>query len=372
MKERRSKEFWIVGFFLSKFGNKVKGKRTAPPVELKTNSWKVAYKYFYKKFGNGKTLKTFENSLKNCRDTYDGHTSSSERIGWKDQKGNPVKLQSLARSVFSQYSLLSREKIWIEISEMISTKTGNLFLSETKPMYEKKINPNWTREELILALDLYFDLDQGQMHKGHPAVIKVSNELRALNIHKEIPDQEKFRNPSGISRRLGNFKTMDAGYEGEGLSNSGKLAKEVFKEFENRRDNLRKEADRIRQLYIKPQNETSNFSEPKGKYKTEFLFQYHKSRETDPLVMKVKKEMVFSETKQLKCEVCGFDSPAFYGEIGNDLMEIHYSKVIKNEPGLETIDMKDFIVVCSNCHKVLDKNYRLLDVADLKKLIRKK
>jgi 5-methylcytosine-specific restriction protein A len=80
------------------------------------------------------------------------------------------------------------------------------------------------------------------MHKGHPDVIRVSNELRELNIHTEIPDQKKFRNPSGISRRLGNFKTMDSGYGGEGLVNSGKLAKEVFKEFNHHRDKLRKEA----------------------------------------------------------------------------------------------------------------------------------
>lgn len=239
-------------------------------------------------------------------------------------------------------------------------------------MSEKKTNPDWTREELILALDLYFDLDQGQMHKGHPDVIRVSNELRELNIHQEIPDQKKFRNPSGISRRLGNFKTMDSGYEGEGLPNSGKLAKEVFKEFSNRRDKLRKEANLIRQLYLKPKSEKQKASEPKANYKSEFLFQFHKNRETDPLVMKVKKEMVLSESKKLKCEVCGFDSLAFYGEIGNDLMEIHYNKELKTEPGLESSDMNDFVIVCSNCHKALDKNFGLLDAADLKKLIRKK
>ncbi len=249
-----SKEFWIVAFFLSKFGNKIQGKRTAPPIELNTNAWKAAYKYFYKRFGKGKSLKTFENSLKNCRDTYDGHTATSERKGWKDQKGNPVKLQALSRSVYSQYNSKNREKLWREIESMTSLNTGKLFPTETEPMNEKKTNPDWTREELILALDLYFDLDQGQMHKGHPDVIRVSNELRELNIHQEIPDQEKFRNPSGISRRLGNFKTMDSGYTGEGLPNSGKLAKSVFKEFTNRRDKLRKEADLIRQLYLKPKS----------------------------------------------------------------------------------------------------------------------
>lgn len=370
MREKHSKEFWLVAFFLSKFGNLVEGKDTEPPIELNTKYWWAAYKMFYTHLGAGKTGKTFENGMKNCRDAFDGHTATSGRTGWKDEKGNPVKLPAEAESVFNKYKSVSREKIWKEIQEIISNDIKPQ--QKEKVVSDKKINPDWTREELILALDLYFDLDQGQMHKGHPDVVKVSNELRALNIHHEIPDQKKFRNPSGISRRLGNFKTMDSGYEGEGLPNSGKLAKEVFKEFSNRRDKLRKEADLIRQLYLKPRNEAPKETSTIGKNKSDFLFQYHKNRETDPLVMKVKKEMILSGTKKLKCEVCGFDSLAFYGEIGNDLMEIHYCKEIKNEPGLESSDMKDFIVVCSNCHKALDKNYGLLDAADLKKLIRKK
>lgn len=366
-----SEKHWLVAFFLSKYGNTVEGKETAPPNELNTDKWRVAYQKFYLSFGEGKSFKTFENSLKNCRDSYDGHIGTSSRQGWRDLNRKPIKLPSTAKSVLTKYNSVSREKIWKEISEIISLKTDKLFSPRSETLKEKKTNPDWTREELILALDLYFDLDQGQMHKGHPNVIRVSNELRELNIHQEIPDLKKFRNPSGISRRLGNFKTMDSGYEGEGLPNSGKLAKIVFKEFANRRDKLRKEADLIRQLYLGQKSKKSNTAaEFKVSYKSEFIFQYHKNRETDPLVTKVKREIVLSESKKLKCEVCGFDSFAFYGEMGNDLMEIHYSKELKNEPGLESSDMKDFIIVCSNCHKVLDKNYGLLNTTDLKKIIR--
>ena len=82
--------------------------------------------------------------------------------------------------------------------------------------------------------------------------------------------------------------------------------------------------------------------------------------------------MVLTNSKSLKCEVCGFDSVAFYGELGNDLMEIHYKKESKNEPGLESSSMEDFIIVCSNCHKALDKNFGLLNADDLKKIIRKR
>jgi 5-methylcytosine-specific restriction protein A len=368
-----SKEFWLVAFYLSKFGNTLQGKETTPPVELNAKSWKDAYKFFYEKFSGDKTIQEFENSLKNCRDTFDGHIDNSSRIGWRDLEGKPIKLPTLAKSVFNKYNSISREVIWDELQQLLSAGEKKGVTEKPSSTKEKKTNPDWTREELILALNLYFDLDQGQMHKGHPDVIRVSNELRELNIHKEIPDKIKFRNPSGISRRLANFKTMDSGYGGEGLANSGKLAKEVFKEFNHHRDKLRKEASLIRQLYLGPKSEKKTVAEEKKlNYQAEFLFQFHKNRETDPLVIKVKKEMVLSDAKSLKCEVCGFDSVSVYGELGRDLMEIHYNIEFQSEPALESSSMEDFIIICSNCHKVLDKNFALIDADDLKNIILKK
>lgn len=274
---------------------------------------------------------------------------------------------------------MQREVIWHKIQNLVtkqayfidpvfdikkSDKSQDVILNQSIK------NPNWTREELILTLDLYFDLDQGQMHKGHPDVIRISNELRDLKIHQEIPDPIKFRNPSGISRRLGNFKTMDSGYDGEGLANSGKLAKAIFEEFNHHRDKLRKEAHLIRQLYLNPKIEKHIVgAERKVNYRSEFLFLFHKNRETDPLVIKVKKEMVLSNSKSLKCEVCGFDSISFYGELGDDLMEIHFNKELKTQPGLESSSMEDFIIVCCNCHKALDKNFNLINSDELKKII---
>lgn len=232
-------------------------------------------------------------------------------------------------------------------------------------------NPSWNKEELILALDLYFKLDYGQMHGRHPLVIQLSNDLRNLNIHQNIPDKETFRSVNSVALKLANLKKSDQNFSGKGMRDGSKLEKEVWNKYHTHKDRLSKEAELVRQLYLKPKNESVKVSEPKGKYKSDFLFQYHKNRETDPIVIKVKKEMVLATTQKLKCEVCSFDSLAFYGEIGNDLMEIHYNKELKKEPGLESSEMSDFVVVCSNCHKALDKNFGLLDALDLKNLIRK-
>ncbi len=198
-------------------------------------------------------------------------------------------------------------------------------------------NPDWNREEIILALDLYFKMDYGQMHGRNPDIVQLSKDLRKLNIHSNIPDKEKFRSANSVALKLAKLKRTDQNFKGKGMRDGGKLEKEIWNEFHRHRDTLKNEADLIRQLYLKQNDENkSTAKEPNTTYKSDFLFKFHKNRETDPLVIKVKKEMVLTNSKSLRCEVCGFDSVTFYGELGNDLMEIHYMKEAENEPGLES------------------------------------
>ncbi|HMQ69808.1 MAG TPA: hypothetical protein PKA90_12610 [Ignavibacteria bacterium] len=372
-----SKKFWLVALYLSKFGETLPGKKTTPPKELNTYKWKDAYKVFYKRFNDGKTIKTFENSLKNCRDTYDGHIDNSSRKGWRDLNRNPIKLPTIAKSVLNKYSSTRREEIWKEIYSMISnTEKTKLDKKEmSNDLFSKKSlkNPSWRREELILALDLYFNLDYGQMHGTNPKIIELSKSLRELNLIKEIPDKAKFRSVSSVALKLANFKKFDQNFTGKGMGAGAKHDKEIWNEFHKHINTLKKEADLIRQLYLKPNSiKILTESESKVNYKSEFIFQIHKIREMDPLAIKLKKKEVLFHSKSLKCEVCGFDSVLFYGELGNDLMEIHYNKELKSEPELEIVGFYDFIIVCSNCHKALDKNYGLIEATDLKKIIKKK
>ena len=61
---------------------------------------------------------------------------------------------------------------------------------------------------MILALDLYYDLESGQMNSSNPEIIKLSELLNRLPIHINRPDQEKFRNPNGVNLKLGNFNMI--------------------------------------------------------------------------------------------------------------------------------------------------------------------
>ena len=61
----------------------------------------------------------------------------------------------------------------------------------------------WSREELILAFNLYLKLPFGKMHKHTPEVIELANLLG--------------RTPSSIGMRLGNFASVDPYHQQRGI-----------------------------------------------------------------------------------------------------------------------------------------------------------
>jgi len=78
----------------------------------------------------------------------------------------------------------------------------------------------WTREELILAVNLYCKLPFGKMHKGNSEIIKLAELIG--------------RTPSSVSFKLVNFASFDPTLKERGIkgaSNASKLDKEIWNEF---------------------------------------------------------------------------------------------------------------------------------------------
>ncbi|WP_431087667.1 hypothetical protein [Paenibacillus sp. 8b26] len=73
----------------------------------------------------------------------------------------------------------------------------------------KKRNPAWTKDELILALNLYFKYKPSAINKNHPEVIKLSEQLNVLSANIQKVDTQKFRNPNGVYMKLCNFLRYD-------------------------------------------------------------------------------------------------------------------------------------------------------------------
>ena len=109
-----------------------------------------------------------------------------------------------------------------------------------------KRNPPWTRDELILALDLYFQENPLHTSQTNPKIVELSELLNRLPVHSDRPQEELFRNPNGVYMKLCNYLRLDPSNEAAGLSGGGKLEEEVWREFAGDRARLSKVAGAIR------------------------------------------------------------------------------------------------------------------------------
>ena len=92
----------------------------------------------------------------------------------------------------------------------------------------------WTREELILAINLYYKIPFGQMHSRNPEVIKVAAILG--------------RTPGSIAYKLVNFASLDPSLQARGVkgaSNASNLDKTIWLEFYNCLDALVYESEKL-------------------------------------------------------------------------------------------------------------------------------
>lgn len=232
----------------------------------------------------------------------------------------------------------------------------------------KPRNPPWQRDELILALDLYFRHPPKTVSQTHPAVIELSELLNALPIHANRPDGERFRNPNGVYMKLGNFLRFDPNYEGAGLSRGGKLEEQIWNEFAEDRERLQRLATAIAAGYSTVSNDIQLDDEDESEFpEGRVLYRLHRQRERNTNLVKKKKQ----SAKALCCKVCGFDFLAVYGEIGRGYIECHHTLPISEYSSERKTRLEDLALVCANCHRMLHRRRPWLSIDALSTLITK-
>lgn len=112
-------------------------------------------------------------------------------------------------------------------------------------------NPKWSREELMLALELYFKVNPSHASPAHPEVRKVSVLLNQLPHAVAVADSARYRNPNGVYMKMCNFLRLDPDYPGSGLSRGGKLEESIWKEFASDRERLSIRCDEIRAAVVR-------------------------------------------------------------------------------------------------------------------------
>ena len=82
-----------------------------------------------------------------------------------------------------------------------------------------------------------------------------------------------------------------------------------------------------------------------------------------------KVRLAFLRGKHPKCEVCGFDFEAAYGELGKGYIEVHHKKPVSE--GVRLTDLESSLVMlCANCHRIIHRGKdHMITVDELKEII---
>jgi 5-methylcytosine-specific restriction enzyme A len=116
-------------------------------------------------------------------------------------------------------------------------------------------NPTWSRDELILALDLYVRFKGNPPGKTSTEVVKLSHLLNEIG--SQIANRASdFRNANGVYMKVMNFRRFDPVYISQGkkgLQRGGKLDEEVWNYFADDTIELAQTAKAIRQIVTKRQ-----------------------------------------------------------------------------------------------------------------------
>lgn len=79
--------------------------------------------------------------------------------------------------------------------------------------------------------------------------------------------------------------------------------------------------------------------------------------------------MVLKATGSLACEVCAFDFVKHYGKLGEGFCEVHHRKLLATTVVERVTNLEDLAVVCSNCHRMLHREGKLISVAKLRLML---
>ena len=88
----------------------------------------------------------------------------------------------------------------------------------------------------------------------------------------------------------------------------------------------------------------------------------------DELVAR-KEHRVLQETGRLSCEVCGFNFTDAYEDRGDGFIECHHTKPVSELRDGEKTNTNDLALVCSNCHRMINRRKPWLSVAALSALL---
>ena len=252
--------------------------------------------------------------------------------------------------------------------------------SKVLPEDEKlsKSNPPWSRDELILALDLYLRNRASPPGKDSPEVNELSEFLNKMGQALGLAETETYRNANGVYMKMMNFRRFDAEYTKDGkvgLTRGNKDEEVVWREFSADQVRLVTVASAIRATIEKHSgdHELGGPDEPDIQEAEEgrVLTRLHRIRERNRKLIEAKKKAALKRHGHLFCEACGFDFSQKYGPTGDGLIDVHHTTPVHTLSQGDITRLEDLALLCANCHRVVHSSRRWLTIDQVKGLIRR-
>jgi 5-methylcytosine-specific restriction protein A len=216
----------------------------------------------------------------------------------------------------------------VKIQDDIAANLEALFVGKApRPFTQTSAsNPDWTRDELIIALDAYLTHRTRPPAKASKEIVDLSRALNRLGEKLFRPEErtETFRNENGVYMKLMNFRRLDPDYTTggrTGLSAGAKAEEEVWAQFAGEPEKCRQVAEAILKIlddpevgaaWLEPDLEEGLQEAPEGR----LLTRKHFVRERNRKLVEAKHIQTIKKHGKLACEVCTFDFSVHYGERG--------------------------------------------------------
>lgn len=236
-------------------------------------------------------------------------------------------------------------------------------------------NPRWSRDELILALDLYLRYREKPLSKNADEIAELSQFLSKMAEALGVAGASSYRNANGVYMKLMNFRRIDPEVLAEGrvgLTRGNKDERPVWDEFAMDRPRLAAVAAAIRATVeeegtrngmLGGPDEPDLAEAPEGRV----LTRLHRYRERNRELTKAKKKQVLKQRGRLECEACTFAFVDKYGVAGEGVIDCHHTNPVHTlgeEGGVTRVE--DLALLCSNCHRILHAARPWLTLAQLR------
>ena len=204
-------------------------------------------------------------------------------------------------------------------------------------------NASFTRDEVILALDVLYYSDGQSLSKNSPAIAELCELLQELPIYSKEDRPAIFRNESGVSHQLTQLRiSHEKGYKDR---NVGMAFYSVLNEYKDIMPELHRVAQAIRRnrAYFKTCS-FGNVTETDGFPEGALLSHLHRHIEVRDTARLQRAD---------RCAICKIAPTEIYRT--DDLLELHLLVPITELDASAKYRPSDYVTVCPNCHAALHR-----------------